>query len=723
MKKYILILLLLISFVSNGQFSSVTNVINYQNNGNDIVALYPTNNVRVPVGTAFGSINFSGYRVNSVLALLTDGSLQRLTVTWATGSYSTSAGTYSISGTITLPSGITNNNNVAATLSVQVVTLETEYSTILSQGTTNGATLPTPINQGDGNALMAVLKSNSIFSQLNLFRAWATDGNAAFANLNWVTPASFLAVATNSPTYSLNGVTGNASNMRITETWVPSTNGGSLFTQNEAGFGVYIAALGNNSTAPYATSVNNSGGTSRIGVRQPTGGAVAYHINGPTGSGANDYVGRGNYHIFRTSSSTNNLWRGGVVVANAQSNTSAALVALAPDVLARNNNGSHDLQSAATIAITWYGASLTAKTTAMNNVISQYIIDTKKYPVFGFTTLDFWGDSMTAPDDVNSWCGVFNAFLFYDRTRTNHGIAASSFGQMTQLVNQQLADAGLTSMWIDMTGYNTVHRYGAGAGSLNMCTAYMSSAFVAHAAHSYTAAASATIVSGFANTFDATVVGGRFTTGRYSNTGGAGTIRYTFTGPKKVAVQLIGNNGSVDTYGTCQIVIDGKTQETVNLNDNWTNVGSNENAFDTRRIPVAFFYNVTGTGNHTIDVVANGDGLVPVDFFAELNEPALVQPMLFGTIPYAIAVDAAQVSLGITTGAVQNAMLDVMSAKKIQQVNRIKTFGYIAAIGNVNMPYYNYLVDHNADNIHPIGDGIVAWFDMFKDLWINQIIK
>lgn len=725
MKKYILYLLLSLSLASNAQFiSSPTNVYNKTNKGNDIIALYPTKNVRVPVGTAFGSINFSGYRINSVLALLNDGQLQRLTVTWNAGSYSTSAGTYAITGTITLPTGITNNNNVTANLSISVVALETEYSTLLSQGTTNGATLPTPINQGDGNNMMAGLKSNSILSQLDIFRGWATDGNSAFANLNWVTPASYLAVATNSPTYSIAGVTGNASSMRISETWIPSTNGVN-YTQNEAGWGVYVSVSNNNATSPYVFGANTTT-NQRIGLRQPLAGAASFNINGPANTSATDYLGRGDYHAYRVNSTQNNISRFGILLSNVTSNTSFGLITVAPDMLGRNNNGTHDSQSGATIAVSWYGASLTAKQAAMSSVITQYVYDTKKYPNFGFTSLDFWGDSMTAPEGINDWVPSFNNFLFSGITRTNHAIVASGFWQMTQLVNQQSADIGLTSMWVDMTSYNTAHRYGTGTDCLHMCQCYMSSMFVAHSAHSYTAAASATIVSGFANTFNCQTYGGRFTTGRYSNTGGAGTIRYSFTGAKRVAVQFIANDGTTDTYGTCKIVIDGKIIETINLNDNWQPVGASENGNFVRRMPLAFYYKVSGSGSHTIDVIANGDGLVPVDFFAELNDPGVVMPMLFATAPWAVAVDAIQSGLGITTGEVQNTMMEIMAAKKKAEVNKIIGFGYMAAIGDVNAPgYYDYanINNHNADGVHPENDGKISIFDFFKDLWINQIIK
>lgn len=76
--------------------------------------------VNVSNGTLFATV-VSSYLPNKVLVTNSDGSSRMCTITWIQGSYNKDVGgTYVTSGTITLPSDITNSGNLSATINIIV---------------------------------------------------------------------------------------------------------------------------------------------------------------------------------------------------------------------------------------------------------------------------------------------------------------------------------------------------------------------------------------------------------------------------------------------------------------------------------------------------------------------------------------------------------------------------------------------------------------------------
>jgi len=105
------------------------------------------------------------------------------------------------------------------------------------------------------------LVAGGYWAKFNLFNVYAQYSNTAGeALLNWVNPALNAGTNSGATFTSLEGFTGNGSSTFATIAWNPTDDGGVLYTQNNASFGVYIRSTTNGkavigtylSSAPYS---------------------------------------------------------------------------------------------------------------------------------------------------------------------------------------------------------------------------------------------------------------------------------------------------------------------------------------------------------------------------------------------------------------------------------------------------------------------------------------
>jgi hypothetical protein len=83
--------------------------------------------------------------------------------------------------------------------------VDPDYQAVLNFATSQGYTLPSAPVQDAQNTLMVALKSAGIFTKVDRLYIFASDGNADFAGINWVNPAtSTNALRVNSPTFQTN---------------------------------------------------------------------------------------------------------------------------------------------------------------------------------------------------------------------------------------------------------------------------------------------------------------------------------------------------------------------------------------------------------------------------------------------------------------------------------------------------------------------------------------
>ena len=103
---------------------------------------------------------------------------------------------------------------------------DADYQSVLDYGTAQGYTLPSGGQQTLQNDLLVALKAAGVWSKLDLFYVFATDGNSDYSTLNWKIPASFQATKVSSPTFTSNeGFNGDGSASYLTTNYDLATNG------------------------------------------------------------------------------------------------------------------------------------------------------------------------------------------------------------------------------------------------------------------------------------------------------------------------------------------------------------------------------------------------------------------------------------------------------------------------------------------------------------------
>jgi hypothetical protein len=114
---------------------------------------------------------------------------------------------------------------------------DADYLAVLNYATTQGYTLPSSGQQLLQNQLVVDLKDAGIWSKLDTFGVWATDGDSDFALIDWIRLTDYTAV--NSPTFTANqGFTGDGTSSTIGINFNASTSGIN-YQLNNASFGVY----------------------------------------------------------------------------------------------------------------------------------------------------------------------------------------------------------------------------------------------------------------------------------------------------------------------------------------------------------------------------------------------------------------------------------------------------------------------------------------------------
>lgn len=88
------------------------------------------------------------------------------------------------------------------TLTGDLAGLDADYQAVLDYATTQGYTLPSSSQQLIQNQLLLDLKSAGIWSYLDSFTMFATDGDSDFALIDWINLNNLTAV--NSPTFTTN---------------------------------------------------------------------------------------------------------------------------------------------------------------------------------------------------------------------------------------------------------------------------------------------------------------------------------------------------------------------------------------------------------------------------------------------------------------------------------------------------------------------------------------
>lgn len=108
---------------------------------------------------------------------------------------------------------------------------DADYQAVLDYATTQGYTLPSTDQQTLQNQLVVDLKDAGIWSKLDTFAVFATDGDSDFALIDWKRLSQYTAV--NSPTFTINeGFQGNGVSEYITTNFKASSQGVNYLLDN-----------------------------------------------------------------------------------------------------------------------------------------------------------------------------------------------------------------------------------------------------------------------------------------------------------------------------------------------------------------------------------------------------------------------------------------------------------------------------------------------------------
>jgi hypothetical protein len=115
---------------------------------------------------------------------------------------------------------------------------DADYSAVLNYATSLGYTLPSSGQQAKQNKLLVDLKAGGIWSKLDSFAVFATDGSSSFALIDWKRLSNYTAV--NSPTFTVNkGYSSNGTSSYLDTNYNAVTNGVN-FQNTNACEGVWI---------------------------------------------------------------------------------------------------------------------------------------------------------------------------------------------------------------------------------------------------------------------------------------------------------------------------------------------------------------------------------------------------------------------------------------------------------------------------------------------------
>jgi len=246
----------------------------------------------------------------------------------------------------------------------------TEYQAILTRATALGATHPSTAIKIKGDAMIASLKSNGIWSRLDVLWVLSTDGDSNFALINWKDPDNFLCTKVLTPTFTSNSGYKSASLGYLNTGWNPSTNGVNYLLDDASAF-TYIK--GNAISANTDFGANDS--TNQVDIVARRTSTIS---RGPINQGANNNIGNsvandGLHMTSRALSTEYNFYVPTQFSVNVVSN-STGIVNLPVFICCLNFNGSPLVyETVRTQALIGFGDNLQDKITELYSAIDTYM--------------------------------------------------------------------------------------------------------------------------------------------------------------------------------------------------------------------------------------------------------------------------------------------------------------------------------------------------------------
>lgn len=199
----------------------------------------------------------------------------------------------------------------AAIIQNQYDRLSTEYRALIKYCLNNTLQRPNTFEQVVGDGVMRQITGAGLDDLLNF---WHETGGTSrdFAKLNWLAPGSFTLIEIGTLTHSKAGFDGDGTTGALSTQFTPSSDGGSLFTQNDACIMVHCGSFDAAEERAFF-GVRNVAATAQITgiLRSSTNPNVtAFTINDNTNQDvASNVTSRGVYIFNRLTSTQKNLLR------------------------------------------------------------------------------------------------------------------------------------------------------------------------------------------------------------------------------------------------------------------------------------------------------------------------------------------------------------------------------------------------------------------------------
>jgi hypothetical protein len=246
---------------------------------------------------------------------------------------------------------------------------DSDYQAVLDYAITQGYTLPSQSQQLLQNQLVVDLKDAGIWSKLDTFSVFATDGDSDFALIDWKRLSDYTAV--NSPTFTANqGFSGNGTTSYINSNFNPSIGGFNL-SLNSISFG------------GYKYERNHSSGFFRceMGALETTPTFDGLHFNGNGGIRVNSFtplteqvINSGVFSLIRQNSTEFKLYKDSLKTAsNTQVSTSTIIPNLNLTILARNVAGTINQFSQDVLSISYVASDITTEYSDFVDALDNYM--------------------------------------------------------------------------------------------------------------------------------------------------------------------------------------------------------------------------------------------------------------------------------------------------------------------------------------------------------------
>ena len=179
------------------------------------------------------------------------------------------------------------------------VVFDADYQAVLDYATTQGYTLPSSGQQTLQNQLVVDLKAGGIWSKLDTFAVFATDGDSDFALIDWKRLSDYTAV--NSPTFTADeGFQGNGTSSYIDSNYNASTSGVNYLASNYS-FGWYMDTIDTSvsAEAAFAATIPGSANWVRYAVKR------FYYTSGTSFQAYSNLTIGSNQMVMANASATN----------------------------------------------------------------------------------------------------------------------------------------------------------------------------------------------------------------------------------------------------------------------------------------------------------------------------------------------------------------------------------------------------------------------------------